>query len=94
MSLELSFSNPKVTASFESGTLIPLLNLRNAGKEIDIDISQSDFCELIVYFLTNIDLIGVDDPRFKLMERIESMKIIDGFNTGCSRFSEGLRTTK
>ena len=47
----------------------------------DHDIDADDFCNLVMYFLTNTDL-DVDDCRVKLVKDIESLTAVKGFNSG------------
>ena len=47
-------------------------------------INVKDFNELVLYYLTNTDLEPEDD-RLKLIDRIKSLKIVDGFNAGNKR---------
>lgn len=43
-----------------------------------LEIPMADFCELVLYALTNTDL-RPDDPRLDLIEKIKSMKKIPGY---------------
>jgi hypothetical protein len=80
MSLELSYSDPKITAKtnfFETA-----VNLYNSN--IDVTIPMKDFCYLVEYVLENTDLFE-NDPRLKLVEKIKNFKVIPGYNHGASR---------
>jgi hypothetical protein len=80
MSLELSYSDPKITAktNFFENTVM----LYHPGSEISI--SMTDFCYLVEYVLENTDLFK-DDPRLELVEKIKKFKIVPGYNHGGSR---------
>lgn len=50
----------------------------------DYTISEFDFCEAIMYFLTNTDLES-DDRRLKLVERIRKIGVVPGWVQGRER---------
>jgi hypothetical protein len=77
MSLELSHSDPVVTAKTALDDNVCLYNLE---KGIDIDIPMSDFCCLIEYVLTNTDLQGLNDPRIDLIFKLKTAKVGPGHN--------------
>jgi hypothetical protein len=79
MSLELSHSDPKITAKTNSSN--NTVNLYNSGPEsplINISIPMGDFCFLVEYILENTNLYK-DDPRLKLVEKIKNYKIVPGY---------------
>jgi hypothetical protein len=45
----------------------------------DYEISMSDFCEAVLYVLTNTNL-EPNDPRLYLVEKIKSMKEVESYN--------------
>lgn len=70
MSLELAYSKPQgLTAKTFSSDMVLL------G---DYNITTSDFCQLVMYVLTNTNL-EPNDPRYDLVETIKKLKITDGF---------------
>lgn len=82
MSLELSFSDPKLEVfCSHRGEKITLCDNREG---VEIGIPTIDMCGLIVYFLTNTDL-NENDLRIWLVEKIKAFKIIDGYNPGKKR---------
>lgn len=81
MSLELSSTVPLIVA--KSG--IPGENCINLyGSGAGITIPMDDFCSLVEYALCNTDLFP-DDPRIKLVEKIEHYKIAEGYNPNGTR---------
>ena len=53
----------------------------------EYSIGQQDFCELVMYVLTNTSLQD-DDPRLKLIERIKGLEVVSGFNSYDKRLEE------
>lgn len=50
----------------------------------DLQISTADFCQLVIYVLTNTDL-QPNDPRLHLMNQIAKLNVIPGHNPGKAR---------
>jgi hypothetical protein len=48
------------------------------GQENSLEIDSKDFCVLVLYFLTNTDLVE-NDPRLDLIEKVKSLKQIPGY---------------
>jgi len=44
-------------------------------------LSMQDFCALVVYVLTNTNLVGDDDPRVKLIDYLKEAKIVPGYES-------------
>ena len=58
------------------------------GQRIEVgnmQISTVDFCQLVIYVLTDTDLKG-NDPRFHLMNQIAKLNLTHGHNPGGVRF--------
>jgi len=53
---------------------------------IQIEMSMSDFCDMVAYVLSNTDLMP-SDPRRELLARITSGQKVRGYNEGGHRFS-------
>lgn len=51
----------------------------------NVQISAVDFCQLVLYVLTNTDL-KENDPRFHLMNQIAKLNLAHGHNIGGVRF--------
>lgn len=80
MSLELSFTKPKVTVMTPPTYMY---TERGPCKVIllgEYEIPLDDFCKLVEYVLTNTDL-DANDPRLELVDKIKRMEIVDGFAT-------------
>jgi hypothetical protein len=54
------------------------------GPHGEVTIGPEDFCELVMYFMTNTD-IYFGESRYLLQERIESLALVEGFNGPCTR---------
>lgn len=52
----------------------------------DYEISMSDFMDAAHYVLTNSDL-KPNDPRRGFVERVKTMREVDGYNAGEKRFA-------
>ncbi len=76
MSLELSSTNPKVVAWVGFDPRIVDLTFEEPTKNCEISID--DFCALILYFMTNNNLMEVD-PRLKLLEQLKQLKVVEGY---------------
>lgn len=58
----------------------------------DYEISIEDFCEMVIYVLTNTDLWNSDDPRLGLVRIIKKLKILKGHGADLSlRFKNDKR---
>lgn len=53
-----------------------------------LQISSRDFADMVVYWLTNTDLVR-KDVRVKLCQKIKECNIIKGWNEGKSRLNVG-----
>lgn len=49
-----------------------------------IVMSIEDFCETVIYVMTNTELVP-NDPRLKLIEEIKALKKVEGFSKGQER---------
>jgi len=45
------------------------------------DMNYSEFCDMVIYVFENVDLED-NDPRIKLIEKINDSQIVDGRNKG------------
>lgn len=50
-------------------------------------VNVEDFCEVVMYFLTNTDLED-QDPRLALVSRVKGLGFTQGWNDGNLRFDE------
>lgn len=89
MSLELSGTNPVVTAwgNFDDHSV------RLSYRSTVIHIPHNDMCALIMYYLTNTDLVE-DDMRLWLIKTIKQLRKTAGFNKGAKRLEVVLRKKK
>ncbi len=53
-------------------------------------VGVKDFCMLVHYVLTNMDL-APNDPRRQLVDCVRAMREEDGFNVGGKRLESNLR---
>lgn len=49
------------------------------GPKGEVVIGPEDFCELVMYFMTTVDVYS-DDFRYLLQERIQELILAEGFN--------------
>jgi hypothetical protein len=72
----------KTNPDFEKDAKGLLDNSINVG---DYYIEVGDFCGLVEYFLTNVDLAD-DDPRKVLVDHIKAYQLVPGWRKGNVRF--------
>lgn len=88
MSLILNIdTNPPVTAlAWPNGPKKVTISMgkESVSLENKDEIGLEDFCELVKYVMTNVDLIP-NDPRIRLLERLKNYKIIEGWNPSAKR---------
>jgi len=81
MSIELARSiqcpDDRLSAKTYNAERVFLHLVESAPRTMEIDMR--DFCELVLYVLTNTDL-EPDDPRVPLVNKIKEMEIIEGHN--------------
>jgi len=89
MSLKLSHSSDAshtITAKTWTADHVMLFS-KELSSSHGIEIDMRDFCELVLYVLTNTDLDPMD-PRVRLVNLIREMKIVEGHNgEGTGRFA-------
>lgn len=94
MSLELSNSYPDKLSVKTHAVHLPVTGRGDDRKQIvllgDYEIPMEDFCELALYVLTNTDL-DPNDPRLQLVNRVKSLRVIDGFNKEIGNDSNSIR---
>jgi len=90
MSLFLSDSRSSFdeNSPVQANTYSPRLGKKLSGKVHvgNLEIDNSDFCELVLYFLTNTDLDPEHDSRESLLKTLKELNITEhGYNQGYRR---------
>jgi hypothetical protein len=95
MSIELAgpHTDPHIKAKTTRPEVVWIYTPQSGPDGVDVNISIEDFCELVMYVLTNTDLTGEDDPRLLLLKRINRLYRAPGFNTAISPSSQSERLT-
>jgi len=64
-------------------------NLPISGLRIgDFLVDPEGFNGVVMYYLTNTDLVPDIDPRLELISRISKLDVVKGFNAGNQRLKE------
>lgn len=84
MSLELSHSSPMGITVSIAPDLLSALRFEHPEGKWDFAVSMEEFCQVMMYALTNTDL-HPGDPRLKFMNDLAELCQVQGYNGPNSR---------